>query len=67
MREANVARRVATRPLARPLGMSDHEHCPCVAPMIERIVELEQAQAEHIETHRREAILGHPTYDRRAD
>jgi len=68
MREANVARRMVPRPVARPLSVSDtHEHCPCVERLTGRIVELEHAQVEHIETHRREAMLGHPTYDRRAD
>lgn len=44
-----------------------HECCPCVAKLTDRVVELEQAQEEHIQTHRREAMLGLPVYDRRSD
>jgi len=44
-----------------------HEHCRCVVKLAKRVAELEQAQAAHVETHRREALIGQPLYDRRGD
>lgn len=52
----------------------EHDHCQCVGALLtvcEKLLftvgELQEAQRQHIDTHRREALLGLPMYDKRAD